>query len=92
MANKYTFIMVLKEFVNQTKINIINLTKEKLNNEEKKNKLDTIIEKWLDNLLLGAKLNLITKFLIKNYVIKNIPILTQIVYDLIKSKIDGVTK
>lgn len=92
MANKYTFIMILKEFVNQTKINIINLTKEKLNNEEKKNKLDTIIEKWLDNLLLGAKLNFVTKFLIKNYVIKNIPILTQIVYDLIKSKIDGVTK
>ena len=92
MANKYTFIMILKEFVNQTKKNIINLTKEKLNNEDKKEKLDTIIEKWLDNLLLGAKLNFVTKFLIKNYVIKNIPILTQIVYDLIKSKIDGVTK
>ena len=90
--NKYTFKVVIERFVDNVKFNIINLAKTELNNVEKKEKLDEAIFAYFDTLLNGAKLSLITKWVIKNYVIKNIPVLTQIVYDLIKSRINGVTK
>ena len=92
MANKYTFKVVIERFVDNVKFNIINLAKTELNNVEKKEKLDEAILTYFDTLLNGVKLSLITKWVIKNYVIKNIPVLTQIVYDLIKSRINGVTK
>ena len=92
MANKYTFKVVIERFVDNVKFNIINLAKTELNNVEKKEKLDEAILTYFNTLLSGVKLSLITKWVIKNYVIKNIPVLTQIVYDLIKSRINGVTK
>lgn len=89
--NKYTFKVVVEKFVDNVKVNIINLAKTELDNVTKKEKLDNAISVYFDTLLNGAKISLITKWVIKNYVIKHIPTLTQIVYDLIKARVNGVT-
>lgn len=98
MANKYTFKVIIQEFVNYAKINIADLAKSELSNKEKKDKLDKAIKGWLIPILATAKISIpfvpdfIVKFMFEKFIINNIPVLTQAVYDLLKDKIKGVTK
>ena len=63
---------------------------ETMKNKTKKEKLDRALTAYLDTLLVGVKVNLITKWVIDRYVIKNIPIITQAIYDLLKAKVKGL--
>lgn len=82
----------IKEFVDETKENIIDLAKTELNNSNKKLELDSRIIDFLDDTLSGVKLNFILKFALKKLLLPNVSAITQIIYDLLKAKIDGITK
>lgn len=92
MANKYSFQMVVAEMIKFAKLNIANLAEQELENAEKKAILDRAIKGWLIPLLATTKMGFITKFILDRFVIANIPVITQAIYDLIKSRIEGVTK
>ena len=79
-------------FVNTTKTNIIKLAKTDLNNNNKKMVLDQRIIEFLENAIAGIKLNFILKFALKQMLLPNVSVITQIIYDLLKAKIDGITK
>lgn len=98
MANKYTFKKIVAEFIKFAKLNIADLAKTELDNKEKKAKLDKAIEGWLIPLLATVKFSIpfvpdfIVKFVFDKFILNNIPVLTQAVYDLLKDKVKGVTK
>lgn len=92
MANKYTFKLFVNEIINYAKVNIIDLAEKELNNNDRKKQLDKAVTTYIITLLAGAKFNFVTKWIFENYVIKNIPFLTQCIYDLLKAKVKGVTK
>lgn len=79
-------------FVNTTKQNIIELAKTELNNNNKKMVLDQRIIDFLDNTIAGIKINFILKLALKKLLLPNVSIITQIVFDLLKAKIEGITK
>lgn len=65
---------------------------KELTGEQKKERLDDILKGYCECAIDKIGLNFILKFAFKKIVIENIPVLTQIVFDLIKEKIDGITK
>ena len=79
-------------FVNTTKQNIIELAKTELNNNNKKMVLDQRIIDFLDNTIAGVKLNFILKLALKKLLLPKVSIITQIVFDLLKARIEGITK
>lgn len=79
-------------FVNTTKQNIIELAKTELNNNNKKMVLDQRIIDFLDNTIAGVKLNFILKLALKKLLLPNVSIITQIIFDLLKARIEGITK
>ena len=79
-------------FVNTTKQNIIELAKTELNNNNKKMVLDQRIIDFLDNTIAGIKLNFILKLALKKLLLPNVSVITQIVFDLLKARIEGITK
>ena len=96
--NKYTFKTIVAEFIKFCKINIADLAQTELSNKQKKAKLDKAIEGWLIPILATAKISIpfmpdfMVKFIFNKFIINNIPVFTQAVYDLLKDKIKGVTK
>lgn len=92
MANKYTFQVIVAELIRFAKLNIAELAKSQLDNAEKKNALDRAIRGYLVPLLATAKMGVVTKFIFNKFVIDNIPVITQAIYDLIKLRIKGVTE
>ena len=88
--------MQLKNFIlnfaNTTKTNIIELAKTELSNNNKKMVLDQRIIEFLENAIAGVKLNFILKFALKQMLLPNVSVITQIIYDLLKARIDGITK
>lgn len=83
----------IAEFAQKTK-NLITVYEQyqELTGAEKKNKVDEIITSWVQRALDSCRLNLITKYIIKTFVIKNIPAITQAVFDLIKTRVKGITE
>lgn len=79
-------------FVNTTKQNIIELAKTELNNNNKKMVLDQRIIDFLDNTIAGVKLNFILKLALKKLLLPNVSIITQIIFDLLKARIEGITR
>ena len=63
-----------------------------LTGAQKKQRLDEKMTKWAEELLNTSKINIILKQAIKQFIIKNIPAITQAVFDLIKTRINGITK
>lgn len=92
MANKYTFQVIVDELIRFAKLNITELAKSQLDNAEKKNALDRAIRGYLVPLLATSKMSFVTKFIFNKFVIDNIPVITQAIYDLIKARIKGVTE
>ena len=80
------------QFVNYVKINIIDLAEKELENIEKKAKLDKAVTAYFVSLLSTAKLGFFSRFVIEKVVVKNIPTITQAIYDLLKAKVKGITK
>lgn len=86
--NKNIEKTVVNNFVNYVKFNIIDLAKKELDNTEKKSKLDKAVYVYLETLISGVRVNLFVKWIIEKFVIQNIPVITQAIYDLLKSRIE----
>lgn len=65
---------------------------KELSNEDKKKRVDDILTTYCLNAIDNLGLNFILKFAFKKLIIPNIPALTQAIFDLIKAKVDGITK
>lgn len=63
-----------------------------LTGEEKKARVDDILKTYIENTIDTIGLNFIVKLIIKKLLIENIPVITQCVFDLIKAKVEGITK
>lgn len=63
-----------------------------LKGSERKEMLDHAIENYLNNVVENLGLNFIFKFVLKKIMIEHISDITQIIFNLIKTKIEGITK
>lgn len=81
-----------KGLVNAAKTKIEHLVSTTLSNEEKKQALDTYIRNWATDKLKQVSINVFLKWLIEKYVIGNIEIITQLVFDLLKANVYNLTK
>lgn len=85
-----TFIL---NVVSNTKNYIEKFEKYKeLTGEQKKARVDEIIREYIEATIDTIGLNIIFKFVIKKVLIDNIPVITQAIFDLLKAKVDGITK
>lgn len=80
---------VIKDIVNFIKETIICLKDSDLTNEEKKSRLDTLTIELIKERCKSD--NIFVQFLI-DVLLECIPLITQLIYDLLKDKIDGLTK
>lgn len=67
-------------------------TYKDLTGPEKKLRLDDAITKYANTVIDNIGLNFIFKFVLKKLLIEHIPIITQIIFNLIQTKIEGITK
>ena len=88
--------MKLREFIlaftNKTKDGIIELAQTELNNDNKKLALDHSIVEFVEQAISGLSMNWFFKTVLKRLVLPNVSLITQIIYDLLKAKIEGITK
>lgn len=83
----------IKDFVQNTKSYIEKYEQYKdLTGEEKKARVDSLIYEYVEAVIDNIGLNFIFKFVIKKLLLENIPTITQLIFDLLKAKVDGITK
>lgn len=83
----------IEEFVLCTKNNIEQYEKiENFSGKDKKIRLDEIITNFANSTIDKIKMNFVIKMIFKKILIENIPYITQVIFDLIKIKIEGITK
>lgn len=87
---------LINNFVSHVKDKIASLAQDEINkqlsNEAKKRSLDIAAENYVYSLLNYIHANFILRWAVKKYLIPQIPIITQAIYDLIRDKVNGVTK
>lgn len=62
-----------------------------LEGQQKKERLDDVLTKFAKKALDQCGLNFALKFIIEKFVINNIPIISQAIFDLIEKRIKGIT-
>lgn len=83
----------IQDFANNTKNYIEKFEEYKeLTGEQKKARLDEIIEDYVEVALDSVNMNVVLKFVFKKVLLANVPVITQIIFDLIAAKIKGITK
>ena len=85
------FFVTTKEYINYAEA-AKTLGNTEMSGIEKKKYVDDKMINYANLILEKAQINFVLKYIIKNFIIKNIPTLTQAIFDLIKSKIDGITE
>lgn len=65
---------------------------KELNGKQKKARVDDLITNYIEATIDNIGLNFIFKFVLKKLLIENVPNITQIIFDLIKTKVDGITE
>lgn len=89
--------MKIKEFIE----NFTNVSKaiiervetyKDLSGEEKKERVDEVVANYVTGVIDNIQVNFIVRFIIKKVLIDNIPTITQIIFDLVKAKVEGITK
>lgn len=78
--------------VNFAKDKIVELTKKEISNEEKKEILDNAVTAYIIQTLNAVSPNFFIRWAITKLLLPNISIITQKIFDLLKEKIDGLTK
>ncbi len=79
----------IKKLFKKTTTKIVEYVDKELENQEKKTQVDAAVTDWLtDNV---DELGTVQKFVVAQYVIPAIPIITQAIYDCLKQKIEGFT-
>ena len=80
---------VIKKMFQLTTSKILEYVNKELDGQEKKTQVDASITSWLTE--NTTKLGMIQQFLVTQYFIPIIPVITQSVYDCLKQKIEGLT-
>lgn len=65
---------------------------KELNGKQKKARVDEMITEYIEATIDKIGLNFVAKFVIKKVLIDNVPTITQCIFDLIKAKVEGITK
>ena len=65
---------------------------KELTGEQKKARVDDILTTYCETAIDNLGLNFILKFAFKKLIVPNIPNITQVIFDLIKTKIKGITE
>ena len=87
------FKKFIQDVANQTKIYIEKYEQYKeLNGKQKKARVDELITNYIEMTIDNLGLNFVAKFVINKILIKNIPTITQCIFDLLKTSIEGITK
>ena len=85
-------IEFVKEFINRVKIAIEKVEKFKeLSSEEKKSRVDAVAYNYFDANFDKLKINFLVKGYLKKRIRKAIPDITQKIFDLIETSIEGIT-
>lgn len=80
-------------FVETTKFYIKRFEEIKnLTNEEKKERLDELLINYCEKAIDTLGVNFLFKLVLKKILIANIPHLTQTIFNLIRLKIEGITR
>ena len=83
----------IKDFVQNTKGYIEKYEQYKeLSGEDKKKRVDVLITDYVQAVIDNVGMNFVFKFVLKKLLLENIPTITQLIFDLIKTKVDGITK
>ena len=82
----------IENFVATTKTSIVELAQTELSNQNKKLVLDHKIGDFLEETLNNLAINFILKIALKKLLLPNVSLITQIIYDLLKEKIKGITE
>ena len=82
----------IKNFVTEVNANILQLAQTELSNENKKLTLDHAIFEYVETAINGLSINFILKIALRKLLLPNISTITQIIFDLLKAKIEGITK
>lgn len=90
--NKNKFKELFKIIVVNTKVKIKELALTELDNTEKKQKLDDYIVHLINITMDNLGFNFVARWVVNHYLIPYVDDLTQYVYDLLKAKVNGVTK
>ena len=62
-----------------------------LKGQEKKARVDEVVTKYVTEAINVLQLNFVAKFVLKKVLIENIPTITQVVFNLIETRITGIT-
>jgi len=80
---------LIKNLIQLTTTKIIEHVNKEFDGKEKKTRVDAAITTWVtDNIV---KLGTVQKFIITQYIIPIIPVITQAIYDCLKQKVEGIT-
>ena len=82
----------ISNFASTAKENIVELAQTELSNENKKLMLDHTIIEYIEKALNGMTVNIFLKFALRKLLLPNVSLITQIIFDLLKAKVEGVTK
>lgn len=82
----------IKNFAEQAKNKIIELAHTELTNENKKLMLDHYIVEYVEKAINGLTVNFVFKIALRKLILPNISVITQLIFDLLKAKIEGITK
>lgn len=80
---------MIKKMFQLTTSKILEYVNKELDGQEKKTQVDATITAWLTENVLN--LGTIQQFLVTQYVIPMVPVITQSVYDCLKQRIEGIT-
>lgn len=79
----------IKNIFQLTTNKIIEFVNKEIEGKEKKAEVDAFVTGWLaDNI---GKLGIVQQFIVTQYFIPTIPIITQAIYDSLAKKIEGLT-
>lgn len=81
----------LTDFVKKSKVTIVSLVNTELTNAAKKDVLDETIIDWVKVKLKSSKLNLVLRIVLEKLLLPNVTVITQVIYDLLKTRVRGVT-
>ena len=83
----------IENFTQRVKISIAALeTYSALTSEQKKERLDEMVTKFVQETIDSIGLNFVLKLIVKKLLIENIPLITQAAFDLIKARVRGITE
>lgn len=83
---------IIKKVVNYATLKIVNLADTNLTNAAKKESLDLAVENYIKDIVNAVTPNFIIRWVVNKFLLPNIPVLTQQIFDLLKAKIYGITK